>query len=171
MIEIRLTILGSIAFSLRLDISMESPEGRHLSLIQHLVALAVVLAAKLPAESPLSTEGETQEMVPIGVKWPNDVYGDAGSAGMAKLGGVLVTTSILGRRALVNVGCGLNLDNGRPTVSLNDVLVGCRRQRTRIEPFLARILNRLEQLLDLLAERDGNPASGATLVYPSWYSK
>ena len=36
-----------------------------------------------------------------------------------KLGGVIVNSSFIGSELMLNLGCGLNLDNLRPTVSVN----------------------------------------------------
>jgi biotin---protein ligase len=84
----------------------------------------------------------------VGIKWPNDIYVDKGS----KVGGILATTTLLGSRVLLNLGCGLNLDNARPTVGLNDTLERCGSPRLTLEHYVALVFNQLENLLHLLAE-------------------
>ena len=82
----------------------------------------------------------------IGLKWPNDIYAD----GAIKIGGVLVTTSITGSRVLVNIGCGLNLDNRVPTCSVNDMIENAGGQRLGLEKYLAIVCNQLEFLTELV---------------------
>lgn len=82
----------------------------------------------------------------MAVKWPNDIYYEKS----AKVGGVLVNTSIAGRQVTLNIGCGLNLDNLKPTVSVNDVIEKHGGSRLTLETYLAAVFNQLEQLFDMI---------------------
>ncbi|KAJ3358712.1 biotin holocarboxylase synthetase [Allomyces javanicus] len=55
----------------------------------------------------------------VRVKWPNDLYARDGAA---KVGGILVTSSLLDNVFTLVVGCGLNVANAAPTTSLNALL-------------------------------------------------
>ncbi|XP_046437557.1 biotin--protein ligase-like isoform X1 [Daphnia pulex] len=135
---------GCAMFSLRMRFPLQSELGRHLPLLQHIVALAIVLAAKgLPHCHELQ----------LGVKWPNDVYHQDVSRKMStKIGGVLVTTSIMGSIVMAAIGCGVNLNNQRPTLCLNDLIrqVGETRPLS-LEHFLAAVFNQLENLVDSIS--------------------
>ena len=84
----------------------------------------------------------------LGLKWPNDIYYD----GKQKIGGVLVTTSITGSEVTAAVGCGLNLDNRRPTTCLNGIIQDHieNGQCLSLETLLAVTFNEFERLLDML---------------------
>lgn len=86
----------------------------------------------------------------MGVKWPNDIYYQDISVGSnVKVGGVLVTTSIMGTRVIATFGCGINLNNQRPTVCLNEIIRQTKDGRPlSLEHFLAVVFNQLEELID-----------------------
>jgi len=130
---------GCVTFSLRTQFSLQSELGKHLPLIQHLTALALVAAIKqLPGCKDLK----------LGLKWPNDIYYD----GKQKIGGVLVTTSIAGSEVTAAIGCGLNLDNRRPTTCLNRIIEddADNAQCLSMETLLAVTFNEFERLLNML---------------------
>lgn len=62
------------------------------------------------------------------IKWPNDIYAHAegiggstvgdGKKGKAKLGGILVNSSLVDGQWRVVLGCGINILNDLPTTSL-----------------------------------------------------
>ena len=52
------------------------------------------------------------------IKWPNDIY----FSRVAKLGGILVESSVFQSVLHAQVGVGLNVSNERPTVSLNGLI-------------------------------------------------
>lgn len=87
------------------------------------------------------------------MKWPNDIYYQDSSNGISvKVGGVLVTTSIMGSKVVAAVGCGINLNNQRPTLCLNDIVRQAGENRPlSVEHFLASVFNQLEELLDLVS--------------------
>lgn len=80
--------------------------------IQYLIALAIV-------ESIRTREG--YENVPLRLKWPNDIYADTRD-GLKKVGGLLVNSSFVRDEFMLVIGCGINLNNPQPTVSINDVI-------------------------------------------------
>lgn len=139
-----LSPLGCAMFTVNLQLSMHSGIFGHLSLLQHIVSLSVVLA--LPSQ------------LNIKIKWPNDVlYVDS----MSKLAGILVRSFLHGNTVNVQIGLGLNLSNRHPSVCLSDILDYYNSQLApgtpQLEPIsretlIARILNQLECLLALLEQ-------------------
>ena len=134
---------GCAAFTLHLpSLSLhDSALGRRVSILQHLVALAVVEAA-------VGRSG--YEGVDARIKWPNDLlHGES----RAKLGGVLVKSSIMGKHVRCVVGCGVNLSNGKPTTCLNDlasaaaVKDGVEANLMSTEEFIARVVTRLDRIM------------------------
>lgn len=91
--------------------------------VQYLIALAIV-------ESIRSRKG--YENVPLRLKWPNDIYADLPD-GLKKVGGLLVNSSFLRDEFLLVVGCGVNLNNPHPTVSINDVITQHNPQLRKLE--------------------------------------
>ncbi|XP_059099354.1 biotin--protein ligase-like [Tigriopus californicus] len=124
---------GCLMFSLQLGLDVKSGMVQRVSLIQHLIALALVHAI-----SQLTAPSENS----LRLKWPNDIY--LGSD--TKMGGVLAKSSFCGSEVTVNLGLGFNLDNALPTLSLNSIL---DHQLSR-EVVLAEVLNVLEDLLNQL---------------------
>ena len=88
----------------------------------------------------------------IGLKWPNDVYAN----GITKIGGLIVKTTITGNTAIVNIGCGINLDNGKPTLCINDIIAefnlkndqNLNLPKIKYETFIALMFNEIERLLE-----------------------
>lgn len=70
------------------------------------------------------------------------------------MGGLIVATTIEGTEAICNVGVGLNLDNGSPTICINDLIREFNRTAEQPlgtftpESMYAKIFNELERLLD-----------------------
>jgi len=124
---------GCAMFSLQLNLSAISNLGRRPSLVQHILGLAVVQALR-------RFEGELD----VRLKWPNDIY----YKNEVKLGGVIVNSSFIGSELMLNLGCGLNLDNLRPTVSVNQLLVGLGAAPVSRELYLAQIFDTLEFLIE-----------------------
>ncbi|KAI9480334.1 MAG: biotin-protein ligase [Benjaminiella poitrasii] len=80
--------------------------------IQYIISLAIV-------DSICNRKG--YEDVPLRLKWPNDIYADL-PTGLKKVGGLLVNSSFVRDEFLLVIGCGVNLNNPHPTVSINDVI-------------------------------------------------
>ncbi|KAI8074474.1 biotin-protein ligase [Gongronella butleri] len=103
---------GALQFSLEFRHSLQLQHAP-VVFIQYIAALAMV-------ESVRSRPG--YENVPLRLKWPNDVYADLPHQGLKKVGGLLVNSSFAGSEFLLVVGCGMNLSNQHPTVSVNEVI-------------------------------------------------
>ena len=76
-------------FSLQFEVLLGSGIGKRLTLLQHLISLAVVESVK--------SLNDGYENIDLRLKWPNDIY--AGSN--YKIGGVVVLTSCIGNNAQV----------------------------------------------------------------------
>nr|XP_019533306.2 biotin--protein ligase isoform X1 [Aedes albopictus] len=137
---------GCAMFSLQLHVPLASALGQRLPVIQHLVAVAVVKAIR-------SISG--YETLNIGVKWPNDIYAN----GCTKIGGLIINSQLCGAEAIVNVGCGVNLSNSKPTMCINDLIEEYNRlEHTNLPPLgyeetLAQIFNEIENLFLTVQEK------------------
>merc|ERR1711915_1064384 len=65
-----------------------------------------------------------------------------------------------------NVGCGLNLDNAAPTLSVNQVLNGIGSTRISREEYLAETFNQMELLLSLF--NSGQSEQILQMYYDLW---
>uniref|UniRef100_A0A1A9VB40 BPL/LPL catalytic domain-containing protein n=1 Tax=Glossina austeni TaxID=7395 RepID=A0A1A9VB40_GLOAU len=153
-----LSPLGCVMFSLQIRLPLNTPLGRRLPLVQHIVAAAMVNALKCH---------ELYKNLDIRLKWPNDVY----AYGINKIGG-LCLHSFLTHEAVLNAGCGLNLDNDTPTTCINDMIRDynhANQQKLptlKYEELLALIFNEIERLLELV--KDGDFETFYKLYYSLW---
>uniref|UniRef100_UPI0035901734 biotin--protein ligase isoform X2 n=1 Tax=Myxine glutinosa TaxID=7769 RepID=UPI0035901734 len=153
-----LSPVGSAMFTLYLSIPLNSRLGQRLPFLQHLVALAVVQAVRT---SP------GYEDVALKIKWPNDVY--YGST--VKIGGVLVTTSLMDSTFHAAIGCGVNVSNSRPTTSINEAVSwhnkehGTALSPLAVEDLVAGTVSSLEQLVEIFQSR------GPDGILPLYYSR
>ncbi|KAF5283108.1 hypothetical protein FQA39_LY17415 [Lamprigera yunnana] len=134
---------GCAMFSLQLHLPLQSTLGRSLSLIQHLVMVAVVSAIKRKAGC---------ENIDLALKWPNDLYANR----TIKIGGLVVNSTISSNTAIVNLGCGINLDNQEPTTCVNELI---RKHDPNLEPiayeeFFAIVFNEIESIYNLVQGGD-----------------
>lgn len=153
---------GCAMFSIQLHIPLTSYLGQHTPLLQHIVALAVVSAVcNLPGYQDLD----------LHLKWPNDIY--AGRS--AKLGGLIVNTTIDKTFAVCNVGLGVNLDNRIPTTCINEMIAQLSSMPSapheRLAPLsreklLAVTFTQLEHLLN--AVQVGQVQQVLDLYYSYW---
>lgn len=132
---------GCAMFTVCVHIPLQSPLGHRSSFMQHLAALAI-------AKAVCSADG--YEMVNIRVKWPNDIY----YGSHAKIGGILVTSTMSKDAICCHIGCGINVSNSQPTLCINDiakvVAEGMQSPQPRPltpEEVVARTLNELELLI------------------------
>ncbi|XP_066914049.1 uncharacterized protein [Clytia hemisphaerica] len=136
-----LSPLGCMMFSMQFDIPMNSPLGRSLSMIQHLVIVAFVKSIK--------ERGDGYKDLALGIKWPNDIYID----GKIKIGGIIVNTCLWQNDFKVTVGLGVNISNDKPTDCLNSLIrhynqtKGAQLKELVIEDVLAATLNEIENLV------------------------
>ncbi|KAJ0004139.1 hypothetical protein NQD34_010353 [Periophthalmus magnuspinnatus] len=153
-----LSPLGCAMFTVCLQVELSSPLGQRIPFLQHLMALAVVEAVRtLPGYEELD----------LRVKWPNDIYHGSG----LKLGGVLVTSTVLGSTFHLLVGCGFNVSNSSPTMCINDLIHrhnqehGGSLELLSSSQLIARSLSLLEHLISLF-QREGPDA-----ILPTYYSR
>ncbi|BFF89804.1 biotin--protein ligase [Drosophila madeirensis] len=156
-----LSPLGCAMFSLQLHIAMDSPLGSRLPLIQHLIGAAIVNTLR---SHPI------YGVLDISLKWPNDIY----AHGSIKIGGLVVNTTLLGSQAIVNIGSGINLNNSKPTLCINDMIREHNNTAASLnklpllkyEQFIAMIFNEIERLLAEI--QNGDFESFYALYYSIW---
>lgn len=86
---------GSLLFSTTFKFVNQSPIYNHPSIVQHFLCLATVIAIKRCSINDLMEIDESSSQfkdLPIGIKWPNDIYYN----GQSKLGGILVNSYLQG---------------------------------------------------------------------------
>ncbi|KAF5284152.1 hypothetical protein FQR65_LT00152 [Abscondita terminalis] len=138
-----LSPMGCAMFSLQLHVPLQSTLGRSLPLVQHLVMVAVVAAVRRKSG---------YEDIDLGLKWPNDLYANR----TVKIGGLFVTSTVYCDTAVVNIGCGVNLDNLEPTTCINELI---RNQGVGLEPiayeeYFAIVFNEVESIYNLIQGGD-----------------
>lgn len=133
--------LGGALFSLQLHIPFDSPLGKRISLIQHLIMVAIVSSIyEIPGCDCLN----------MGIKWPNDLYVDRS----IKIGGIVINSVVANNMAVINIGCGINLDNSNPTTCLNDLIKQNNiKMKTNIKPiqfeqYFANVFNKVEYFIN-----------------------
>ncbi|KMZ01630.1 biotin--protein ligase isoform X1 [Drosophila simulans] len=151
---------GCAMFSLQLHLTMDSALSSRLPLLQHLVGTAIVNSLR---------SHEQYGVLDISIKWPNDIYAN----GNQKIGGLVINTTLQGSQAIVNIGSGINLNNSRPTVCINDLI---REYNARVpnnklpilkyELLIAMIFNEIERLLGEV--QNGDFDSFYALYYSLW---
>ncbi|KAG2213837.1 hypothetical protein INT47_001106 [Mucor saturninus] len=109
---------------------------RHASVvfIQYMIALAVVESIR---------ERSGYQNIPLRLKWPNDIYVET-KDGLKKVGGLLINSTFVDDEFVLVIGCGINLSNHEPTVSINDVIETHGLSRLSVEDVLAGILVKFE---------------------------
>ncbi|KAF3706825.1 Biotin--protein ligase [Channa argus] len=153
-----LSPLGCATFTLTVQVELRSRLGRRIPFLQHLAALAVVEAVRtLPG----------YEDIDLRVKWPNDIY----YSNMIKLGGVLVTSTVIGSTFHLLIGCGFNVTNSNPTICINDLIQKYNIQHNRsLQPLncsqlIARTVSCLEGLISSFQE------GGPDAILPTYYKR
>nr|XP_014345401.1 PREDICTED: biotin--protein ligase [Latimeria chalumnae] len=154
-----LSSLGCAMFTLHISIPLPSQLGQSITFLQHLVALAVV-------ESVKSLPG--YQDIDLRLKWPNDIY----YSDVMKLGGVLVTSTLMGTTFHVLIGCGFNVSNSSPTICINDLIAqynkenGAELKPLGIDQLIARTVTVLENLINTF--QDKGPNGILPLYYKHW---
>ncbi|XP_061658415.1 biotin--protein ligase isoform X2 [Syngnathoides biaculeatus] len=154
-----LSPLGCAMFTLCVQINLSSRLGQKISFLQHLAALAIIEAVRtLPG----------YEDIDLRIKWPNDIY----NSKLMKLGGVLVTSTVMGSTFHLLIGCGFNVSNSNPTVCINDLIqqynsqYNCNLQPLSCAQLIARTVNCLEHLIDCFQR--GGPEAVLPIYYKRW---
>jgi biotin--protein ligase len=120
--------------------------GTFLSMLQYLVALALVKAVKrLPGGDRVA------ELVKI--KWPNDLYCCLPKEVPAKIGGILCQSTYFQGQFVVTIGVGVNVTNDAPTRCLRQLFEPSPEDVSR-EALLAIFFTVLEPMLEEF-ERNG----------------
>ncbi|KAK1434603.1 hypothetical protein QVD17_00351 [Tagetes erecta] len=143
---------GSLLFSF--TIQME--DGRVVPHVQYVVCLAVTEAIK-----DLALKNGIPPL-DVRIKWPNDLYLDG-----LKVGGILCTSTYRSKKFNVCAGVGLNVDNDKPTISLNAALqkLTCDYQLCR-EDIVSTFFNKFEHLFHILINQGFQPLE--ELYYKAW---
>ncbi|KIM22941.1 hypothetical protein M408DRAFT_269108 [Serendipita vermifera MAFF 305830] len=159
--------LGCLQWSLLLRPPPHFPNNK-LVFIQYLVGLAVVKACK-DVTGGVSTGGAD-----VVLKWPNDIYartkGPKGEEILRKIGGILVNTVFMAGGVRVVVGCGLNVLNEPPILSLSQLLLkkGAAAERLTMEGMAATIMAIFGQMWDQFVAASGSFESFVDLYLESW---
>ncbi|KPU79433.1 uncharacterized protein Dana_GF17255, isoform B [Drosophila ananassae] len=155
-----LSPLGCAMFSLQLHLAMDSPLGSRLPLLQHIIGAAIVNSLRSHPQYGI---------LDISIKWPNDIYAN----GNQKIGGLVINTTLQGSQAIVNIGSGINLNNSKPTVCINDLIREHNQHSPnnklpllKYELFIAMIFNEIERLLGEV--QNGDFDSFYDLYYSLW---
>ncbi|XP_035171645.1 biotin--protein ligase isoform X1 [Oxyura jamaicensis] len=144
-----LSPMGCALSTLHITVPLHSNLGQRIPFIQHLVSLAMV-------ESVRSIPG--YEDIELRVKWPNDIY----YSDLMKLGGVLVTSTLIETTFHILIGFGFNVNNSNPTICINDLITKFNKEEgTKLKPLtadclIARTVTVLERLIDIFQEKGPN---------------
>ncbi|KAI3781470.1 hypothetical protein L2E82_11485 [Cichorium intybus] len=143
---------GSLLFSF--TIQME--DGRVVPLLQYVVCLAMTEAIK-----DLTLKNGIPPLN-LRIKWPNDLYLDG-----LKVGGILCTSKYRSKKFNVSAGVGLNVDNVKPTTSLNAALrkLNCGYKLQR-EEITSSFFNKFEHFFHILINQGFQPLE--ELYYKTW---
>ncbi|KAH9937786.1 class II aaRS and biotin synthetase [Epithele typhae] len=128
---------GCLQFSLLLRAPLLALPGSRLVFVQYLAALVLADACRDPAVLGTST-GDA-----VRIKWPNDIYAITQDGERKKIGGILVNTSFGQGKVEIVVGCGLNVLNPPPILSLGQLARGSAAPPTMERTFAA-IMARFE---------------------------
>ncbi|XP_055701269.1 biotin--protein ligase isoform X2 [Phlebotomus papatasi] len=153
---------GCLMFTVQLNVPLGSRLGQRISLVQHLIATAMI--------SAIHSLGQGYQDLDIRLKWPNDIYAN----GTVKIGGLITTSIIESQMAVCNIGCGINLDNSNPTLCLNDLIREFNTQTSgklpllRYEKILALIFNEIERIFRRVQEGSHGLEYFYELYYKFW---
>ncbi|GKB76792.1 biotin--protein ligase 2-like protein isoform X1 [Tanacetum coccineum] len=98
----------------------------------------------------------------VRIKWPNDLYLDG-----LKVGGILCTSTYRSKKFNISAGVGLNVDNDKPTTSLNAALRKLTYDfQLRRENITSAFFNKFEHLFSILMNQGFRPLED--LYYKTW---
>ncbi|KAG0741029.1 hypothetical protein G6F62_003927 [Rhizopus arrhizus] len=128
--------------------------------IQYIIALAIVESIR---------ERPGYESIPLRLKWPNDIYVECKNGELKKVGGTLMNSSFTSDEFVLVIGCGLNLSNTLPTVSINDIIKGCDPSLNALsaEDVLAGIMVKFEMYYNRFC-KDGMGSWFLDKYYERW---
>ncbi|QCE15814.1 biotin--protein ligase 2-like isoform X1 [Vigna unguiculata] len=131
---------GCLMFSFTLQME----DGRVVPLVQYVVSLAITEAVKdICYKNGLPS-------IDVKIKWPNDLYLNG-----SKVGGILCTSTYKSKKFNVSAGIGLNVNNEKPTTSLNTVLkeLSTGAYQFQREDILAAFFNKFEEFYGLFVNQ------------------
>ncbi|XP_076762420.1 holocarboxylase synthetase-like protein [Xylocopa sonorina] len=150
---------GCAMFTLQLHISIKTVLGNRISILQHLVSVAIISAFKsLPG----------YEEIDLRLKWPNDIY----AGNNIKIGGMIINTQIISDLCICNVGVGINLFNKEPTCCINDLVNAFNQvsngklKMISYEQYFAIVFNEIERWLHIV--QSGNIDLFLDAYYTYW---
>lgn len=153
---------GALMFSTVVHHSFSLTQSAPIIFVQYIAALAVVEGIKNYAPG--------YEKVSVKLKWPNDIYAQIPGSPtnpLVKVCGILVNSSYSGTDYSLTVGIGLNLDNPKPTISLNSLLSALNLKVMTNEKLLASILASFEHLYTTFC-RAGWSTQLEDVYYANW---
>ncbi|XP_076390314.1 holocarboxylase synthetase-like protein isoform X2 [Megachile rotundata] len=138
---------GCANFTLQLHVPVNTILGTRISILQHLVSVAIVSAIKsLPG----------YEEIDLQLKWPNDIY----FGNNIKIGGMIVSAHATSNLTVCNVGVGVNLSNQNPTCCINDIVnifnekYHKKLQTISYELYYAIVFNAIEKWFNIVQNGD-----------------
>ncbi|XP_026281762.1 biotin--protein ligase [Frankliniella occidentalis] len=154
---------GCAMSTVQLIVPLSSPLGQRASLIQHVVATAVV--------SALTNLPDVGKALDLHLKWPNDIYICCDND-LIKIGGLVLSCTNRGTNLICNIGLAVNLDNRDPTTCINEQIMlynarsGGKVPTLSLEKWLAIFFTELERLLSLM--QNYSEAQVMDLYYKFW---
>jgi len=154
---------GCLQFSLLLRTSLATLPASKLVFVQYLFGLAVVDACR--EETVLGKLGEKMRL-----KWPNDLYVVVGSGDTdrKKIGGILVNTNLTGNKVEIVIGCGLNVSNPPPIISLAQLLPAESQRKLSMERTAATIMVKFEGMWSTFLSHRGSFDPFMSLYLERW---
>ncbi|KZC12067.1 Biotin--protein ligase [Dufourea novaeangliae] len=150
---------GCAMFTLQVHVPTNTILGQRISIIQHLVSVAILSAIKsLPG----------YEEIDLRLKWPNDIY----VGNHVKIGGLIVTTQLTFNLNVCNIGVGVNLYNKEPTCCINDIIKMFNKTYNKqlktisYEQYFAIVFNEIERWMNIV--QSGNADEFLDAYYTYW---
>ncbi|KIY49849.1 class II aaRS and biotin synthetase [Fistulina hepatica ATCC 64428] len=150
---------GSLAFTLLLRVPLTQFPGSKLVFVQYIFALALTEACR--ADTILGATAGSR----VRIKWPNDVYAVLDDGEKKKIAGILVNTSFSDGQIHILIGCGLNVLNEAPLLSLRHL---DNTRELSIERTAAQILVTFEEMWDKFVAERGSFDSFDDLYFQRW---
>ncbi|XP_023766998.1 biotin--protein ligase 2 isoform X1 [Lactuca sativa] len=142
--------------SLLLSFTMQMENGQLVPLVQYVVCLAMTEAIK-----NLSIRNGIPPL-DVRIKWPNDLYLNG-----LKVGGILCGSTYQSKIFNISVGVGLNVDNDKPTTSLNSELQKLNSDyKLQREDITSTFFDKFEHFFHILIHQGFQPLE--ELYYKTW---
>ncbi|KAL4569258.1 hypothetical protein LXL04_024894 [Taraxacum kok-saghyz] len=143
---------GTLLFSF----TMQMEDGGVVPLVQYVVCLAMTEAIK-----DLAIRNGIPPL-DVRIKWPNDLYLNG-----LKVGGILCASTYQSKIFNISAGVGLNVDNNKPTTSLNSELQKINSgYNLRREDITSTFFDKFEHFFQILVHQGFKPLE--ELYYKTW---